>query len=108
MILINVKWHVKPEHADNWPQIVKEFTDGCRAEEGNLFFEWSRGADDPNTWYLVEGFRDAEAGAAHVQTQHFKDAIASFPPYVSRTPEIIYIDAEEATGWGPMAEVQPA
>ncbi|WP_432560861.1 putative quinol monooxygenase [Kineococcus sp. SYSU DK003] len=107
MILIVVKWPVKPELADSWPEKVREFTDAVRAEPGNLFFEWSRGVDDPDEWTLVEGFRDDEAGKVHVASDHFRKAIAEMPDYVSDTPKIIYVEAPDVSGFGPMAEVQP-
>jgi quinol monooxygenase YgiN len=106
VIFIVVKWPVRPEHADDWPSIVADFTAGTRAEPGNLFFDWSRSADDPNEWVLVEGFRDPDAGAQHVGSDHFRAAVEMLPDYVSATPEIIS-ESISATGWSLMAEVQP-
>lgn len=106
MILIAVKFPVRPEQADEWPAIVDEFTQAVRAEPGNLFFEWSRSVDEPNTYVLLEGFRDAEAGRVHVQSEHFQKALGWMPDVVAATPQIISVDVEP-TGWGPMSEVQP-
>ncbi|HYP46103.1 MAG TPA: putative quinol monooxygenase [Propionibacteriaceae bacterium] len=106
MIFIVVKWPVRPEHSDNWLSVVDDFTQGTRSEPGNLFFEWSRSADDNCEWVLVEGFRDGEAGSAHVNSEHFKAAIATLPDYVSATPKIISKEID-VDGWGEMAEVQP-
>jgi quinol monooxygenase YgiN len=104
MILIVVRFPVKREHADEWPTIVAEFSDATRAEPGNAFFEWSRSVDDANLYVLVEGFRDADAGAAHVNTAHFKRAIAQMPQYLTGTPEIINVEVA-GDGFGPMAEM---
>jgi len=87
MILICVKWKVKPEHAEDWPRITQEFTDATRAEPGNRFFEWSRSVDDPNQYVLIEAFDDDAAGA-HVTSDHFKKAQAELPQYVQETPLI--------------------
>ena len=38
---------------------------------------------------LVEAFRDGDAGAAHVQSAHFKEAQQTLPPYLARTPRIV-------------------
>ncbi|MEW1960816.1 putative quinol monooxygenase [Kineococcus sp. NPDC059986] len=107
MILIVVKWPVKPELSDRWPELVKEFTDAVRAEPGNLFFDWSRGVEDPNLWTLVEGFRDDEAGRTHVASDHFQKAISEMPDHVAAQPQIIYVEAPDVAGFGPMGEVQP-
>jgi quinol monooxygenase YgiN len=87
MIFICVKWKVKPEYADRWPELSRDFTESTRAEEGNLFFEWSRSVDDPDQYVLIEAFKD-DAAEAHVTSDHFKRAQAELPQYVVETPHI--------------------
>ena len=88
MIFITVKFQVKAEDADRWPQIVAEFTEASRKEPGNLWFEWSRSLDDPNEYVLVEAFRD-DAVAAHVTSDHFKQAMQALPAHLVRVPKIV-------------------
>lgn len=107
MILINVKWTIRPEHADNWLSLVKDFTEGTRSEPGNLFFEWSRSVDDPTVYYLVEGFADQAAGAHHVSTDHFKKAMEWMPDVVATKPSIIHVADAPGSGWGEMGEITP-
>ncbi|MCF3963548.1 putative quinol monooxygenase [Streptomyces fuscigenes] len=104
MIFITVKFPVKPEHAEQWPEKVADFTAATRAEEGNLWFEWSRSLEDPNTYVLVEAFKD-DAAAAHVNSDHFKAGIATMRPLVSRTPDIVSTTIEGADGWSAMGEL---
>ncbi len=87
MILICVKWKIKPEYADRWPELARDFTEATRAEPGNRFFEWSRSLDDPHEYVLLEAFDDDAAGA-HVGSAHFKQAQADLPQYVAETPRI--------------------
>ncbi|WP_340538867.1 putative quinol monooxygenase [Nocardioides sp. GXZ039] len=87
MILICVKWKIKPEYADRWPGLAREFTEATRAEPGNRFFEWSRSLEDPNEYVLLEAFDD-DAAEAHVNSEHFKKAQAELPQYVAETPLI--------------------
>jgi quinol monooxygenase YgiN len=107
MIFIVVKWTIRPERSDEWLTLVDDFTRSTRGEPGNLFFEWSRSVDDPNVFVLVEAFADADAGAAHVQSDHFKTAMEWLPDVVASTPEIISVEIPGAPGWSPMAEVAP-
>ena len=79
MIFIVVKWTPKPEHVENFPNIVADFTEATRAEPGNLFFEWSRSLENPSEYVLVEGFRDGDAGGEHVNSEHFKTFVAEAP-----------------------------
>jgi len=89
MIVITAKFRVLPEDADSWPSIVAEFTQAVRDEPGCLWFDWSRSVDDPTEYVLIEAFRDDEAGATHVQSEHFKTAQETLPPHLAETPRII-------------------
>lgn len=89
MIFITAKFRVLAEHADRWPQIAAEFTEATRAEPGCLWFDWSRSVDDPTEYVLVEAFRDDQAGAAHVQSAHFRTAQETLPPHLAETPRIV-------------------
>ncbi|HYS37065.1 MAG TPA: putative quinol monooxygenase [Pseudonocardiaceae bacterium] len=106
MILIVVKFTVHPEYADEWLDRVRDFTEGVRAEPGNLFFEWSRSTETPNQYVLVEGFESAAAGEAHVNTDHFKTAMAWMPDVIATKPDIINADIPN-TGWDKMGELTP-
>ncbi|MFF8870047.1 putative quinol monooxygenase [Streptomyces massasporeus] len=89
MIFITAKFRVRPEDADRWPEIAADFTRATRAEPGCLWFDWSRSVDEPTEYVLVEAFRDDEAGAAHVQSAHFKAAQQALPPHLAETPRIV-------------------
>ncbi|MFX4271664.1 putative quinol monooxygenase [Propionibacteriaceae bacterium Y1685] len=103
MILIVVKFPVKPEHAESFPAKVAAFTEATRAEPGNLWFEWSRSLDDPNLYVLVEAFTD-DGAEPHVNSDHFRQMTSEFPQYLTATPDIIsrQVDGE---GWDKMGEI---
>ncbi|MFJ9823254.1 putative quinol monooxygenase [Streptomyces sp. NPDC101160] len=104
MIFIAVRFTARPEYADTWLERVADFTRATRAEPGNLFFDWSRSVDDPNQYVLLEGFADAEAGAAHVASDHFKAGLEAMSGLIAATPEIINVETSQQ-GWGPMSEL---
>ena len=104
MIFITAKFKVKPEHADNWPQITAEFTQACRDEPGCLWFDWSRSVADPNEYVLVEAFRDGDAGGAHVQSAHFKKAQQDLPPHLAETPRIVNFEVPQSD-WSELGEM---
>ncbi|ALG10042.1 putative quinol monooxygenase [Kibdelosporangium phytohabitans] len=89
MIFITAKFLIKPEFADQWPELSREFTESTRAEPGCLWFDWSRSVDNPHEYVIVEAFRDDDAGAAHVQSDHFTKARQTFPQYLVATPKIV-------------------
>ena len=104
MIFIAARFRVRAEHADAWPEVTRSFTEATRAEPGNLWFDWSRSVDDPNEYVLVEAFRDGDAGAAHVQADHFERARAELPAYLEETPRVLNTSIE-GTGWRELGEL---
>jgi quinol monooxygenase YgiN len=104
MIFICVKWKVKPEHANQWIELTRDFTEGSRAEQGNLFFEWSRSVDDANQYVLIEAFRN-DAADAHVTSDHFKRAQAELPQYLQETPKVRNV-LMEGDHWDSLGEFE--
>lgn len=107
MILINVKFPVRADKLDEWLPLAESYSAAVNAEEGCVFFEWSRGLDDPLEFVTIECFRDGDAGGAHTKTAHFADFVEKAPDLVSAQPKIIYVDHESVQGWGPMGEISP-
>jgi quinol monooxygenase YgiN len=105
MIFIAARFPVRPEHADDWPEITRTFTEATNAEEGCLWFEWSRSVQDPCEYVLVEAFRDDAAGAEHVQSEHFRAATRTFPAYLSATPKIVNVTVE-GEEWSELGEMR--
>lgn len=103
MIVITARFRVKAEHADDWPQISRAFTEATRAEPGNLWFDWSRSVDDPQEYVLLEAFHD-DAAEAHVTSAHFKQAQADLPGYLEETPRIINATVP-GTEWSELGEL---
>ncbi|MFF0146357.1 quinol monooxygenase YgiN [Amycolatopsis sulphurea] len=104
MIFITAKFLIKPEHADDWPEISRAFTEATRAEPGCLWYDWSRSLADPNEYVLVEAFRDDDAGAAHVGSAHFKAAQQELPPYLAQTPRIVNAKVDQ-DDWSELGEL---
>lgn len=106
MIFIVVKFTVRPERSDDWLDLVADFTKATRSEPGNVFFEWSKSVETPHQYVLVEGFRDGDAGVAHVNSEHFKTAMAWMPKVVATKPDIINVQTD-GDGWSEMGEITP-
>jgi quinol monooxygenase YgiN len=104
LIFITAKFRVKPADADRWPEIAGPFTEATRAEPGNLWFDWSRSLDDACEYVLVEAFADEEAGASHVQSDHFRQAQQDLPAHLAETPRIVNFSVP-GTDWFELGEM---
>jgi quinol monooxygenase YgiN len=105
MIFITAKFRVRPEEADDWPAISKAFTEATRAEAGCVWFDWSRSVDDAGEYVLLEAFRDDAAGAAHVNSDHFKAAQRDLPPHLAETPRIVNFSVPQ-DDWSELGELR--
>jgi quinol monooxygenase YgiN len=103
MIFIAVKFTVRPEFSEQWLERVRPFTEATRREPGNLWFDWSRSVDDPHQFVLLEAFQD-DAAAAHVNSEHFTEAMALMPEMLAKTPDIINVTTPGET-WSKMGEL---
>jgi quinol monooxygenase YgiN len=105
VIFITAKFRARPEHADSWVELTRDFTEATRAEPGCLWFEWSRSLDDPTEYVLVEAFRDSGAGSAHVHSDHFSVATATLPAYLAATPKVVsqVVDQDD---WSELGEMK--
>jgi quinol monooxygenase YgiN len=104
MIFIVAKFPVRPEYSEGWLEHVRDFTQATRQEPGNLWFEWSRSLENPDEFVLIEAFRDAEAGGAHVNSDHFKKAIQDLPGMLRGIPDIVNVEMP-GTQWSKLAEM---
>jgi quinol monooxygenase YgiN len=104
MIFITARFRIRPEDADRWPEISRPFTEATRAEAGCLWFDWSRSIDDPTEYVLVEAFADDDAGASHVQSDHFKAAQKELPPHLAETPRIVNASVP-GSDWSELGEL---
>jgi quinol monooxygenase YgiN len=105
LIFITATFTVLAEHAERWPEISREFTEATRAEEGCLWFDWSRSVENPHEYVLVEAFRDGDAGAAHVSSDHFKQAQETLPRYLAETPRVVNVEVP-GTDWSELGEMR--
>jgi quinol monooxygenase YgiN len=105
VIFITAKFRVRSDDADRWPDVVRSFTAATRAEPGCLWFEWSRSLEDPTEYVLVEAFSDDQAGAAHVQSDHFSAARRDLPSHLVETPRIVNVTVPQKD-WSLLGELE--
>ncbi len=105
MYFIVVKFKTKPEWTEKFVELATPFTTATRAEPGNLWFEWSRSIDEPDTFVLVEAFADDDAAGAHVNSEHFATATReTLPQALVATPKIVSRKVD-GSGWDEMGEI---
>ena len=87
MIVLNVTYRCKPDGRESFLKaILAEGIDAaCRAEEGNIQYDYFIPLNGEGRLLLVEKWRDAEALKRHGQQPHFKRLGELKPEYVIDT-----------------------
>lgn len=87
MIVLNVTYKCKPDKREEF--LEKITTEGigaaCRAEAGNIKYDYFRSVDDSSELLLVEKWQDAEALAEHGKQPHFARLGEIKPEFVEDT-----------------------
>jgi autoinducer 2-degrading protein len=72
MLVVHVHVKVKPNFIEVFREATIANAQESRKEPGIGRFDVLQQADDPTQFLLVEAYRNAEAPAAHKETQHYK------------------------------------
>lgn len=96
MIVLNVTYKCKPGMRDAFLERIRQEGIGavCRAEEGNVKYDYYLPADGSEELLLVEKWRDAQVLAAHAKTPHLQRLGSFKAEYVTETVLEKYVTAE--------------
>jgi quinol monooxygenase YgiN len=64
-------------------------------EPGNLAYQLTKSRADPNTYKVLELYKDEEALGAHRQSEHFRELGPRMGPCMAGRPEIELLDGVE-------------
>jgi quinol monooxygenase YgiN len=100
MVTIACRFQVRPDWVERWPGLVDEFTRATRAEDGNVYFWWSRDVEDPCVFYLLEGHRE-DSVAAHLASPLIPRIQEQWPQALVETPRML-LATVPGQEWGVM------
>jgi quinol monooxygenase YgiN len=74
--------------------VFRDLAGKVRANEpGNLLYQLTKSRSDPNTYKVLELYKDQDALTTHGGTEYFKAAGPKMGPCMAGRPEIEYLDA---------------
>ncbi|MBL6688342.1 MAG: antibiotic biosynthesis monooxygenase [Pseudomonadales bacterium] len=85
---------IKPGEQAAFERIFSELAAEVRANEtGNHFYALHKSRSSDTTYVVLEQYEDAEALAAHNETDYFKRLGAAMGPHMAGRPKIEMLDA---------------
>jgi autoinducer 2-degrading protein len=99
MLIVHVHVHVKPESVDGFKNATAANAQASRQEAGIARFDLLQQSDEPTRFILVEAYRNAEAPAAHKETEHYRiwrDAVAGMMAEPRQSVKLSNIDPPDS------------
>ena len=99
MLIVHVHVHVKAESVDAFKKATTANALASRKEAGIARFDLLQQSDDPTRFILVEAYRNADAPAAHKETQHYntwRDTVAPMMAEPRQTVKLSNIDPPDS------------
>ena len=80
---------VPAANAEAYEALMNEVAEMSRRHEpGVVFYEWSRSVDEPDTYVVIEVYRDGDAHAAHMATPWVTHALPKCAGLIAGRPHI--------------------
>ena len=88
MITINAIMKVKPEFRNQYLALVTPLVEAANNEAASLYYAHFEKYDEPNTFAMIERYKDEHAVQAHNDSPHFKQFFSEVGNYLSEEPDI--------------------
>ena len=88
MIGVLVKLNIKEGSEKEFEEIMLKLVEATNSNEEGVFYYGLLKTDDPQTYQMIEIYKDAESHAHHSQTEHFKELGGALAPFLAGAPEI--------------------
>ncbi len=83
-----VRFKIKSGKEAAFEEAFREMSQGVRKHEpGNIYYELYRTSDDPQTYVVLEHYKDTAAVAAHGKSPHAQKLIASLRDLLDGPPQ---------------------
>ena len=94
MIGIVAVLQVQDGKGAEFEEVFKELTAKVHANEpGNLMYQLTKSRTDPNTYKVLELYKDQDALTHHGQTDYFKELGRKMGPCMAGRPQVELLDA---------------
>jgi quinol monooxygenase YgiN len=80
---------VKPENGPAFEELISYVADMVHQHEpGVVYYEYAKGVDDPDTYVVVEVYRDVEVHAAHMASAWVRESLPRSLRLIEGPPRI--------------------
>ncbi|MBB5576306.1 MULTISPECIES: putative quinol monooxygenase [Rhizobium] len=84
-----VEFKTSTRNRDRVNTLLQEFVGPAREEEGCLYYNLYQRSDEPNTFFILDGWANEEAAARHGESPNVKRVLEPLLPLLESPPSII-------------------
>jgi len=88
MIGVLVKLNIKEGSEKDFEENMLKLVEATNTNEPGVFYYGLLKTDNPQTYQMIEIYKDAESHTHHSQTEHFKELGGALAPFLAGAPEI--------------------
>ncbi|MDQ0256843.1 quinol monooxygenase YgiN [Evansella vedderi] len=93
MNIIHAHLKIRPEYREQFLTHVQALIRGSQGEEGNISYELYEHTNEPNTFVMVEEWKDMESIHFHNATSHFKEFGEIAKDFFQEPPRVVTFEA---------------
>ncbi len=87
---------VKPEMREAFLNAIPRLVNASNEEEGILFYQCYEAVAEPNTFVMIEVYKDKAAMDSHLASPHFQQAGKGLGMVLAGPPTLTYYEAGDA------------
>ncbi|OWW01917.1 antibiotic biosynthesis monooxygenase [Rhizobium sp. R72] len=84
-----VEFKTSTRNRDRVNTLLQEFVGPAREEEGCLYYNLYQRSDEPNTFFILDGWANEETAARHGESANVKRVLEPLLPLLVSPPSII-------------------
>ena len=88
MVIQLVRVSIRPEKRERWLDLIQANVAQTRSENGCETYEVGEDLESPNTFLIVERWRDADAQYAHFRRPEFGELMGALGDVLAGPPEV--------------------
>lgn len=78
----------KPEDREHVKELVLKFVEPARLEAGCLYYDLYQKIDEPDTFYIIDGWVNQDAVTSHAENPHVAEVMMELKPLLTYGPSI--------------------
>ena len=88
MVIVIARFRPRPDRLDDFLAVLRDVQAASREDDGCLNYGYYREVADDLSFIAVEEWRDMDALASHLRTDHVARLISALPEHSSEPPEL--------------------